>query len=492
MGENFKFMNAGYPIHAPVEAALTLVAKHGIELDAIEKIYVGIPTTSMKVVDSRTMHNICLQDMLTAALVRGGLTLRGSPFPEVLDNPAFSRLRPRVSLHGDPDLDRDQPVGRGAIVAITMTSGAVHKMRVEHPKGHSLRGGATWPDLAAKWREGLPESTSTACSRWPSGWRTSRMSRSCSTCSVTSRFVAGGSINARLPDLRARRPARHADDEPAGEAQYAVGNTSLTELPAAIDRIHDDRSVRCVILTGNGPSFSAGGDIGVMKQQASPEVSQMEIRHFYRARNPARGALALFNLEVPVIAAINGNAIGAGLDLACMCDIRIASDKAKMAASFIKVGIIPGDGGAWLLPRVVGMSRAAELYLTGDTFDAQQALAWNLVSRVVPHDELLPVARELAGRITRHASHSSDLPSVCCAKRCARRSRPCWSCPPSIRRFATRRRTTPKRSTRSWRNARRSSVDGQRGGQGEVSAQVMTPSAFNAAISSAVWPSHWP
>ncbi len=186
------------------------------------------------------------------------------------------------------------------------------------------------------------------------------------------------------------------------------GNTAVTEFLAAIERIHDDRQVRCVILTGNGPSFSAGGDIREMKRQASAEVSEMDIRHDYR-RGIQRLALSLFNLEVPVIAAVNGHAIGAGLDLACMCDIRVVSDKAKFAASFIKVGIIPGDGGAWLLPRIVGMSRAAELVLTGDMIDAQKALEYNLVSRVVPHDELMASAREMASRITQHASHSVRL-----------------------------------------------------------------------------------
>jgi enoyl-CoA hydratase/carnithine racemase len=187
-----------------------------------------------------------------------------------------------------------------------------------------------------------------------------------------------------------------------------TGNTAVPEFLAAIDRIHDDRSVRCVILTGNGPSFCAGGDIREMKRQATPAVTEMDIRHDYR-RGIQRLTLALFNLEVPVIAAVNGHAIGAGLDLACMCDIRIASDKAKFAESFIKLGIIPGDGGAWLLPRIVGLARAAELAFTGDLIDAQQALAWNLVSRVVPHDELMTATHELAGRITRHASHGVRL-----------------------------------------------------------------------------------
>jgi enoyl-CoA hydratase/carnithine racemase len=187
-----------------------------------------------------------------------------------------------------------------------------------------------------------------------------------------------------------------------------TGNTAVAEFLAAIERIQDDRGVRCVILTANGPSFSAGGDIRDMKRQASPEVSEMDIRHDYR-RGIQRLPLALFNLEVPVIAAVNGHAIGAGLDLACMCDIRIASDNAKFAESFVRVGIVPGDGGVWLLPRVIGLARAAEMAFTGDTIDAQQALAWNLVSRVVPHAHLMDAARELAGRITANPSHSLRL-----------------------------------------------------------------------------------
>ena len=109
--------------------------------------------------------------------------------------------------------------------------------------------------------------------------------------------------------------------------------------------------------------------------------------------------LAFERLDVPAIAAVNGAAIGAGCDLACMCDIRIASEKAKFAESFVKLGIIPGDGGAWLLQRTVGFSRAAELSFTGDTLDAAEALACGLVSRVAPPDQLLDEARKLADRI---------------------------------------------------------------------------------------------
>lgn len=187
-----------------------------------------------------------------------------------------------------------------------------------------------------------------------------------------------------------------------------TGNSAIPEFLAAIERIHDDRQVRCVILTGNGPSFCAGGDIREMKRQATPAVAEMDIRHEYR-RGIQRLTLSLFDLEVPIIAAVNGHAIGAGLDLACMCDIRIASENAKFAESFIKLGIIPGDGGAWLLPRIVGMSRAAELAFTGDMIDSQHALAINLVSRVVPLDQLMATAQELAVRISQHASHGLRL-----------------------------------------------------------------------------------
>jgi enoyl-CoA hydratase/carnithine racemase len=108
---------------------------------------------------------------------------------------------------------------------------------------------------------------------------------------------------------------------------------------------------------------------------------------------------ALWDCEVPMIAAVNGHAVGLGLDLACLCDIRLCSEDALFAASFIKVGIVPGDGGAWILPRAIGLSRAAELIFTGDTIDAAAALSMGLVSGVVPLPMLMPRAQELAARI---------------------------------------------------------------------------------------------
>jgi enoyl-CoA hydratase/carnithine racemase len=167
----------------------------------------------------------------------------------------------------------------------------------------------------------------------------------------------------------------------------------------AVQRVDRDRSVRCVILTGAGTAFCSGGDLKAMRDKRGiMEGSHADLRENYR-RGVQRMANALYGCDAPTIAAVNGPAIGLGLDVATMCDIRIASEKASFAESFIKVGIVPGDGGAWLLPRVVGMSMALEMSFTGEALDAGAALAARLVSRVVPEGELMTAARDLARRI---------------------------------------------------------------------------------------------
>jgi len=157
MGANFKFTNAGYPIHAAVEAAMALITTHSIDADEIAAVEVGMPSNAMRVVDDRKMHHICLQDMLGAALVRGGLSLRESPFPAILAEPAFQAMRARIALTPDPELDEVQPNGRGARVRIITNDGASVVRRVDWPKGHSAGSGITWEDLANKWNEALPE-----------------------------------------------------------------------------------------------------------------------------------------------------------------------------------------------------------------------------------------------------------------------------------------------------------------------------------------------
>lgn len=177
-----------------------------------------------------------------------------------------------------------------------------------------------------------------------------------------------------------------------------TGNTAVDEFVQACDTIRRDTSVRAVVITGTGPVFSSGGNVKDMQRFFGDTLSPEVIREEYR-NGIQRIPKALYNLDVPTICAINGPAIGAGLDLTCMCDIRIASENATFAESFVKVGIVPGDGGAWLLPRAVGMSKAAEMAFTGEALNAQQALACGLVSRVVPAEALMAEARALAAKI---------------------------------------------------------------------------------------------
>jgi 2-(1,2-epoxy-1,2-dihydrophenyl)acetyl-CoA isomerase len=171
----------------------------------------------------------------------------------------------------------------------------------------------------------------------------------------------------------------------------------------ACEAANADRSVRCVVLTGAGRAFSAGGDLKAMRDRRDLFAgSGLEIRDRYR-RVVHRIVRALYQLEVPLVAAVNGPAMGLGCDIAGLGDIRIASVRASFGVPFLKLGIIPGDGGAWLLPRNIGHARAAELLFTGRTIDAATALDWGMVSRVVPHDDLLDEALATADQIAAQA-----------------------------------------------------------------------------------------
>jgi enoyl-CoA hydratase/carnithine racemase len=146
--------------------------------------------------------------------------------------------------------------------------------------------------------------------------------------------------------------------------------------------------------------FCSGGNLKDMRRYFDDALTQAQIATEYRG-GIQQLTRAIYGLDVPAIAAVGGPAIGAGCDLACMCDMRIASDRAAFAESFIKVGIVPGDGGAWLLTRTIGRSRAAEMAFTGEMLSAEEALKIGLVSRVVPADQLMDATRELAGKIAR-------------------------------------------------------------------------------------------
>lgn len=178
---------------------------------------------------------------------------------------------------------------------------------------------------------------------------------------------------------------------------------ALCEQVALVNADHD---VRAVVLTGAGSAFSAGGNVKDMVDRTGMfGGSPYELRDGYRG-GIQRIPRALYHCEVPVVAAVNGPAVGAGCDLAVMCDLRVASSRAWFAESFVQLGIIPGDGGAWLLTKAIGPARAAEMALTGDRVKADQALEWGLVNQVVEPENLLDAAHALAARVAKNPPHS--------------------------------------------------------------------------------------
>lgn len=177
------------------------------------------------------------------------------------------------------------------------------------------------------------------------------------------------------------------------------GDDFFAAIEAAVHLANTDLDVRAVILTGAGGAFSSGGNVRDMQARrgmfgGTPDQIVEQYRNGIQ-----RIPRAFARLDVPAIAAVDGPAIGAGCDLACMCDIRIASSRAVFAESFVRVGIVPGDGGSWLLPRVVGHSKAAELAFTGAAIDADEARRIGLVSAVVAPEGLMAAAFDLAERI---------------------------------------------------------------------------------------------
>ncbi|WOE74584.1 enoyl-CoA hydratase-related protein [Alterisphingorhabdus coralli] len=185
-------------------------------------------------------------------------------------------------------------------------------------------------------------------------------------------------------------------------ARNALSEEVIAALVDALDEAEADSKVSCVVLTGAGDSFCSGGNIKQIKAlTAEKRMSPLELEQWYRD-HIQRIPRAMDAMSVPVIAAINGHAIGAGCDLACMCDIRIAADNAVFAESFLRVGIIPGDGGAWLLPRTIGMARASQMLLTGEFINAAKALDYGLVTEVLAPDALLDRAQALAEMVVQY------------------------------------------------------------------------------------------
>lgn len=173
----------------------------------------------------------------------------------------------------------------------------------------------------------------------------------------------------------------------------AISNELTSELSQLLGEIENDEELRVLIITGAGDkAFVAGADI--------KELVDRDAKMGRRVSRERQEIFSLMeNLQIPVIAAINGYALGGGLEIALACSIRVCSEKAQFGAPEVKLGIIPGDGGTQRLPRLVGLGRAMEMILTGDFIDAQEAYRIGLVNKVLPHEELMDGAMELAQRI---------------------------------------------------------------------------------------------
>jgi enoyl-CoA hydratase/carnithine racemase len=188
------------------------------------------------------------------------------------------------------------------------------------------------------------------------------------------------------------------------ERRNALGDEMIEAVVAALERFRADEGAAVLIVTGAGNAFCSGGDLKMMErwggkgEGGAPSFDPIAQRDRYRF-GIQQIPLTFAKIEKPVMAAVNGPAVGAGCDLALMADIRIASDRAKFGEIFSRVGLAPGDGGAFFLPRIVGVEKACELIFTGDIIDAAEAERIGLVGRVVPDADLMTEARALALRI---------------------------------------------------------------------------------------------
>ena len=188
-----------------------------------------------------------------------------------------------------------------------------------------------------------------------------------------------------------------------------TGDEQFDDFENTCAAVNDDMSVRAVVLTGAGTAFCAGGNVKDMRDRTGLfSGDPFDQADAYRA-GIQRIPRAIHSLNVPIIAAVNGPAVGAGCDLATMCDIRIASSKAMFAESFVKLGIIPGDGGAWFLPRAIGYSNACLMAFGGEPVKADMALQMGLVSMVVEPEELMERALTVAGSIAANPPHAVRL-----------------------------------------------------------------------------------
>ena len=183
----------------------------------------------------------------------------------------------------------------------------------------------------------------------------------------------------------------------------SLGSDLLKSLVDSLESVASDDSIRAVIITGSGRAFCSGADTDEMaggKSDGPHKLGATGAEGLRRGFHLAQKLiLGVHEMEKPVIAAINGDAVGAGFDLACACDIRIASDKARFMAAYIHVGLFPGYGGTWLYPRLFGYAKAAELMYTGSFMDVTEASSLGFLNDVVPDQDLKGAAEDMARRI---------------------------------------------------------------------------------------------
>jgi enoyl-CoA hydratase/carnithine racemase len=183
------------------------------------------------------------------------------------------------------------------------------------------------------------------------------------------------------------------------EKKNALSEEMLDTLRDALLAANDDPGIGCFVLTGSGDAFCSGGDLGRRaNERAAGDPTPLE-RRTRLQKVTHKVALAVDEFEKPLLCAVNGAAVGAGMDLALMCDIRWAGASARFSEGYIKVGLIPGNGGCYFLPRLVGTARALELLWTGDFVGAEEALAIGLVTRLHPDATLLDETMAFAARI---------------------------------------------------------------------------------------------
>ncbi|WP_127717603.1 enoyl-CoA hydratase-related protein [Halobacteriovorax sp. HLS] len=180
----------------------------------------------------------------------------------------------------------------------------------------------------------------------------------------------------------------------------AISMEMISSLVEVLEYADEDDNIRCILLTGAGKCFCAGGDIKAMETKSGMFAGQPdELRRRYR-RGIQKIPRAIEALKTPIVAFVNGAAIGAGCDLAMMCDIRVASEKAKFAETFSKLSLVPGDGGTFFLQRVVGYTNAMEMFLTGDLYQGADILNMRLANFVRPHESSYKFSIDLCHKIS--------------------------------------------------------------------------------------------